>query len=432
MSEPLLPPVRVEQALRLLPKLEALAPLRALLVATSRADERALWSSSGPYLTVGKRGVQPDELRRHMPQAFHRVAAHLQALYEAYVAALESQQRGDGGGAVAALLHAGRLEEGAGRLLQAGAWYEVAVEVSAALQDRRPEVESLGALGRLALELGQYAAGARSFQRALALAEAEFDQAGAIAACEGLGDAALSQGEWNGARAWYARGLRLAEASAALRAVGRLERQLGVLAREQGDIAAAGEHLRRARERLEAAGAPEEVARVLSVQGQLDAGLGRHASAQAAYREALAWVQRGPRDAALELSIRISLADLQLAAARFLEADEELRRAEQLAIAGDFTRRLTEIYTLMGRLRGAQDDETGFVFFEQAIELSKLLEPAPGAEAQVYLEYGRFRERLGQRAEARAYLERAREIFDSLGEAVACERVEAELRKISA
>jgi tetratricopeptide (TPR) repeat protein len=422
----------VEQALRLLPELEALAPLRALLVATSRSDERAQWSSSGPYLTVGKRGVQPDELRRYLPQAFHRVTAHLQALYEAYVAALESQQRGDGSGAVAAVLHAGRLEEGAGRLRQAGAWYEVAVGVSGALQDRRPEVESLSALGRLALELGQHAAGARHFQRALALAEAEFDQAGAIAACEGLGDAALWQGEWSGARAWYARGLRLAEASAQLRAGGRLERQLGVLAREQGDVAAAGEHLRRARERLEAAGAPEEVARVLSVQGRLDAALGRHAAAAAAFREALAWVQRGPRDAALELSIRISLADLQLAAARFLEADEELRRAEQLAIAGNLTRRLTEIYTLMGRLRGAQDDETGFVFFEQAIELSKLLERSPAAEAQVYLEYGRFRERFGQRDEARAYLERAREIFDSLGEAGARERVEAELRKISA
>jgi len=86
----------------------------------------------------------------------------------------------------------------------------------------------------------------------------------------------------------------------------------------------------------------------------------------------------------------------------------------------------------MGRLRGAQDDETGFVFFEQAIELSKLLERSPAAEAQVYLEYGLFRERFGQLEEARAYLERAREIFESLGEAVARERVEAELRKMSA
>ncbi len=431
MSAPL-PPVRVEKALALLPELEALAPLRALLVSTSRPDERSLWSSSGPYLTLGKRGIEPEELRSRLPQAFHRVTEHLAALYQAYVEALEAQQHGDASGVVAALLRAGRLEERAGRLLPARAWYEVALGVSEALQDRRPEVESLDALGRLALALGQHADGARHFQRALALAEAEFDQAGAIAACEGLGDAALWQGEWTGAHAWYARGLRLAEASEDRRAVGQLERQLGVLARRQGDLAAAGEHLRRARESSESAGAPEEMARALNTQGQLEAQLGRRAAAAAAYREALAWVQRAPRDPALELAIRLNLAELHLDAGQLLEVDEELRRAEQVAIAGNLTRRLAQVYTLMGRLRGRQEDETGFVFFEQAIELCKTLERSPATEAQVYLEYGLFRERLGQREEARAYLERAREIFDSLGEAVERERVDAELRKVSA
>src|SRR5438128_6256939 len=106
-----LPPVRVERALGLLPDLEVLNPLRALLVSISRPDERALWSSSGPYLTLGKRGIQPDELRRRMPQAFHRITEHLQALFKAYVEALECQQQSDPGGAVAALLRAGRLEE---------------------------------------------------------------------------------------------------------------------------------------------------------------------------------------------------------------------------------------------------------------------------------------------------------------------------------
>src|SRR5437762_4502539 len=148
-----LPPVRVEKALGLLPEIEALAPLRALLVSLSRPDERALWSSSGPYLTLGKRGVQPEELARRMPQAFHQVTGHLQVLYRAYVQALEAQQRGEGAEVVAALLRAGRLEERVGRLSQAGAWYEVALRASQALQDRRPEVESLGALGRLSLAL---------------------------------------------------------------------------------------------------------------------------------------------------------------------------------------------------------------------------------------------------------------------------------------
>jgi len=86
----------------------------------------------------------------------------------------------------------------------------------------------------------------------------------------------------------------------------------------------------------------------------------------------------------------------------------------------------------MGRLRGAQEDETGFVFFEQAIELCKTLERSQASEAEVYQEYGLFRERLGQREEARAYLERAREIFDALGEAVEVKQVEAQLQRLTA
>src|SRR6185312_13320663 len=69
-----------------------------------------------------------------------------------------------------------------------------------------------------------------------------------------------------------------------------------------------------------------------------------------------AWAQRAPRDARLELSIRLNLAELDLEAGRLLEAEAELRRAEQVAIGGHVIRRLAQIYTLMGRLRGAQGD----------------------------------------------------------------------------
>jgi len=427
-----LPPVRVERALGLLPDIEVLAPLRALLVASARPDERSMWSSSGPYLTLGKRGIHPDEVRRGMPLVFHQVTEHLQTLYRAYVETLECQQRSDGAGVVAALVKGGRLEERVGRQTQARAWYDVALGVAEGLQDRRPEVETLGLVGRLCLELDRYTEGARYFQRALALAEAEFDQPGAVAACEGLGDAARAQGEWGGAQAWYARGVRLAEASGDPMRIGRLERRLGVLARQQGDLAAAGDHLRRARESFEPAGAADEMAATLNMQGKLDAQLGRDAAAVAAYREAFAWAQRADRDPALELAIRLNLAELHLGAERLLEADEELRRAEQAAIDGNLTARLVEVYTLMGRLRGRQQDETGFVFFEQAIELARGAERSAASEAQVYFEYGLFRLGLGQQEEARAYLERAREIFQSLGETVRRERVEAELQRMSA
>jgi tetratricopeptide (TPR) repeat protein len=174
------------------------------------------------------------------------------------------------------------------------------------------------------------------------------------------------------------------------------------------------------------------MARVLNEQGRLDAKLGRHAAASAAYREGLAWVQRKPGEAGVELSIRLNLAELDLDAGRLVEAEAELRRAEQVAIGGDLMLRLAQVYVLMGRLRGAQEDETGFVFFEQAIELAKALDRSVATEAQVYFEYGLFRNRLGQRDEARAYLERARELYASLGESAERERADAELRRLSA
>ena len=112
-------PLRVERALRLLPDLEALTPLRALLVATSRADAGAQWASSGPYLTLGKRSVDPAQLRRRLDDVLEQITEHLSVLYHAYIDALEALTSGDLAPAVAALLRAGRAEEAPGRLSQA-------------------------------------------------------------------------------------------------------------------------------------------------------------------------------------------------------------------------------------------------------------------------------------------------------------------------
>ena len=431
MKSPL-PPVRVEQALRLLPELEVLLPLRSLILAASRPEEQAQWASHGPYLTVGKRSVEPAELHQRAALVAEQVKEHVAALFASYVDALESQQRGEAGAAVDALRQAGAREERAGRLAQARAWFETALALAEGLQDRRPEIEALLALGELEESLGGHAEAARRHQRALALAEAEFHQAGAIAACLGLGDVALATGQWTGARAWFARGMRLAEAGGDLSATGQLHHRLAALARRTGDLAPAGEHLRRARECLEPLGEARAMAGVLNTQGQVDAGMGREAAAVAAYREALAWARRDERDAGLEAVIRLNLAELHFGAGRLLEAEEEARRAEQVAIAHGLNRRLVQSYLLMGRMRGRQHDETGFVFFEQAIQLCQTLERSPVLEAQVYQEYGLFSTAMGSRDEARAYLERAREIFESLGETFEVAKVREELQQVSA
>jgi tetratricopeptide (TPR) repeat protein len=424
--------VKVEQALRLLPPLEAVIPLRTLLLSSARPDDRAVWASAGAYLTVGKREVEPAEMRQRMRQTLQQLTEHLTGLYEAYIKALEFMEHGDPAGAVAAMVHAGRLEEALARPEHARTWFSVALGLAETLQNRRPEVETLLSLGRVSLDLGFFEESARQYQRSLVLAEAEFDQSGAIVACEGLGRVAVEQARWAGASAWFARGMRLAEAAGDELRIGQLHYAQGECARRQGELQLAAEEVQRARERFEALGDAREMSRALMLQGLVDADLGAPGPAGGAYREALAWTRRAAPDAALEVSIRISFAKLHLEGGRYLDAEEEMRRAEQLAIAANLLRELVQIYALMGRSRGRQGDEAGFVFFEQAIELARTLDRAPRVEAQVCFEYGVFQHRIARPDESRAYLERAREIFASLGASVDLERVQAELHELSA
>jgi hypothetical protein len=88
------------------------------------------------------------------------------------------------------------------------------------------------------------------------------------------------------------------------------------------------------------------------------------------------------------------------------------------------------VYVIMGRLRGRQGDENGFVFFEQAIELCRSGEPARRLEADVYREYATFRTTMGDRHEARAYLERARDLLEPFGDDVALDRINQDLRQL--
>jgi hypothetical protein len=72
------------------------------------------------------------------------------------------------------------------------------------------------------------------------------------------------------------------------------------------------------------------------------------------------------------------------------------------------------------------------VFFEQAIELCRTGVPARRLEADVYSEYARFRVAMGDRNEARAYLERARELVEPFRDEVARQRIDEEIRQLVA
>lgn len=425
-------PLRVEQALRLLPDVEDLAPLRGYVVAltSSRGTKREPWGAVEPNRTVGKRTFDPVALRAGVPQLLGRVNNRAAVLYDAAVDALESEQKGDLPQAVRALVRAGEYEENGVRYAQAHAWYRQALGIAEQLRDRRPEMDALTHLGRLETTRGSLDEGARAFQRSLALAEAASDHEHAAGACQGLGDVLFAQSQWVGAEAWFSRGLQFAESNRAL--AGSLSLSLGQTALRRGDLSGAEQWIARALESFEAIGDKPGVVRTLLARGLVEAAQGRVVDVLTTYREALNRIPLHDTDPVLELMVRLRLIELYLDLDRLRDAEDEARRAENTAIAHQQRGALARVYILMGRLRGRQRDENGFVFFEQAIELCRGGEPTGRLEADIYWEYARFRAGLGDRQEACAYLERARELLEPLGDSAARQRIEQELTTLVA
>lgn len=421
-------PLRVEQALRLLPDVEDLAPLRGFVVSLSSSRSPEAWAAAEPNRTIGKRTLDPTALRARVPQVLNRVTGRVAVLYDAAVDALESEQSGDYSQAVRALVRAGEYEEQGVRFSQAHAWYRQALGIAEQLRDRQPEMEALCHLGRLEASRGYLDEGARAFQRSLALAEAESDNEHAAGACKGLGDVLFAQSQWAGAEAWFTRGLQYAKSNRSL--AGSLTLGLGQAAQRRGEVDVAVERMGRALESFEAVGDTGGIIRTLLARGLMDAAQGKASQALATYREALSRLPVADPDPVLELSVRLRLAELYIDLGRLPDAEDETRRAEDLAIMHHQPRWLARVYVIMGKLRGRQGDENGFVFFEQAIELCRSGEPARRLEADVYREYAGFRTTMGDRHEARAYLERARELVEPFGDDVALERIDQELRQL--
>ena len=401
--------MRVEQALRILPGLEALAPLRGLLFA-SAVSEQGDWATTAQSLTVGKRELSSGEMRQKLSHVLDRVVAHYAMLYDAFVRAIECLERGEEAGATRCLREAAAREAESGRLPLARVWLGAALGIAKGLSTREPEIETLLVLGRLSAELGSLPEASRHFTRALGHAEAESRWSLALAACEGLGVAAMERADWDDARRWYGRGLELAERTADERLVARMLHAQGDLARRTGELQQATDRLRLAHERFEPFMDGHDMARVLTTEAMVLADLGEPLRAANAYREALAWTLRGTREAETEVFIRINFARLHVDTGSFIEAEEEMRKAEGVALESTLMRQLVQIYAMLGKLRGRQLDPAGFVFFEQAIDLARMLGRLPGVEAELYQEYAAFKYAVGEREEADACLERAQKI----------------------
>jgi len=416
-------PLRVEQVLRLLPDVDALMPLRRYLVSSSQAQP-----ATEPHRTVGKRHVQPGDLRDFIPQAIATATAHLRALYESAVVAIEAEQVGDFPDVVRALLRAGKCEQEVGRFAQARVWYDHALGVAEGLRERGPEIEALHHLGELEAERDQVDAAGRLFERTFRLAEAELDQEHAARACLGMADLAREQHRWQGAEAWYKRGLGFAERDPVRG--GFLLIGLSDVARARGLLDVAALHLDKAREQFAQSAYGEGVVHTLNARALLAAETGRNDEALTLWREGLAELFGHGGERKLEMTVRVNMCQLLLDWGRLTETEDEVRRAEERAIVLNQNRQLARLYVIMGKLRGMQNDDTGFVFFEKAIELCQGASVLTRLEAEIYREYAHFRQRLGDREEAMAYLGRAKEILETAGDATLLASVDSELREL--
>lgn len=397
-------PLRVELVLRLLPDVSELSPLRALIVSTSRPRP-----DQGPYDTVGKRLVDPAELRAHARQVLERAKAALASLLETSIGVLEMEQARNRLEAVDALIEAGLSEERAGRPTQAHAWFECALRAAQELRDRKPKGRALRGLGRVAADAGRFGEAKRSLEECLSIAETERDSEETALTCRELGDLDARRSDWQGAEGWYRRGARFGEISPAL----AVSLHLGVAdaACERKDVVAADAFLRVAQDASQKLGDASLAVPCATAQGRLLAVRGDHVGALFAYRRAVASANEAGLPPHHEMEARLGICRLYLLWRELPDAIEEFRRAEDVAIRNVLRKHLILLYSIMGRAVGRDADETGFVFFEKALELCRDAEPIPWLEAEVYREYGAFRVDLGEAEEARAYSGRALDLL---------------------
>ncbi|HEU4560974.1 MAG TPA: tetratricopeptide repeat protein [Longimicrobium sp.] len=411
MSRPTPPHLLVERALALVPDAEEFLPLSDAVIGASRMDRDKQWARSGAYATLGKRVVDPTRLAEMVPQMVAASQQRLEEMYALVVEALRHQQEGDPAAAALSLLRAGEVEEAAGRLEKAERIYTMALEISRDLRDKAPHVLTLRRLGRTVRAAGRLDDAWSWYEQSYHLAVDAMDPAGQAIACQGLGNLCDDRGLRDRSRGWYERGLAIAQGLGDPALEWPFHTNLSVIAIKHGELADAEAMLARARERIEATGSEDAMPFYLNNRGLLLTEHGDMAAAEAMFRDALA---RKP-EPRWEVTVRCNLGDVLVRQGRLFEAEEEARKAEEVAIVHRLIGDLVEVYVLLGAIARSRCDEEGFVFYEQALNVCHERGLSGKDEAAVLHGYGMLHCACGRPAEARAYLDAAREIYESLG-----------------
>lgn len=416
----------VERALSLVPDGDEFLPFSDAVIGASSLDREKLWARSGAYATVGKRVVDADRLAQAIPGIVARAQQRLQELYARVLQAIQEQQAGRPAAAAETLVRAGEVEESERRLDKAERIYHMALEISRDLRDKGPQVLALRRLGRAARAAGRLDEAWEWYHQSWQLAVDGMDAAGQAVACQGLGNLCDDRGMRDEAREWYERGLEIARRLDDPGLEWPFYTNLSVLAMQAGELAEAEALLARAHDRIGATGADDALLFWLNNRGLLLLEHGDALSAEAVFRDALS---RGG-DARWEMTVRVNLGEALLRQGRLFEAQEEARRAEEIAILHRHVVDLVDVYVLLGSIARSRCDEEGFVFYEQALSVIHERGLPRRDEARVMHGYGMLHGACGRPAEARAYLEAARETYRALGYARETAKLEEDLASL--
>lgn len=128
--------------------------------------------------------------------------------------------------------------------------------------------------------------------------------------------------------------------------------------------------------------------------------------------------------------MRVNLGEALRGQGRLLEAEDEARRAEEVAIVHRLVPDLIDVYNLLGSIARDRCDEEGFVFYEQALRVCHERALPRKTEAAILNGYGQLHLACERPDEGRGYLEAARDVYRALGFARELGRVEEHLTKL--
>jgi tetratricopeptide (TPR) repeat protein len=346
-------------------------------------------------------------------------------MFDLVLGAIREQQAGNAATAVQMLVRAGEMEEAEGRLDKAERIYRMALGICQDLREKEPHVLALRRMGRTARTAGRLDEAWSWYDQSWQLAVDAMDLEGQVIACQGLGNVCDDRGERDRARLWWERGLELSTGLDAPALEWPLYVNLSVLSMLEGDLAEAERLLGRGRERMERTGAPEARLFWLNNRGLLQLEHGDAAAAEAVFREALP-----EAEGRWELTIRVNLGESLLRQGRLLEAADEARRAEEVAIVHRLVPDLVDVYTLLGGIARERCDEEGFVFYEQALRVCHERGLPRKTEAAILHGYGQLHCACGRPEEGRGYLDAARDVYGALGLGPELARVEEDLARL--